>query len=685
MVTAYGSFASGAIQQPDEARLQVLLALLGLVGVGLWYSGRLVANSLRAGFLGLGLLTAFAVWTGLSLIWSVAPDATWAELNRWIAYALAATLALACGASVTRAAERLAVAWLVAASAVILYALATKLVPGVHVGSVIDFNQEAVFSRLRAPLGYWNALALVCVLTVPFALALATDRARRARWRVTAEAMLALAILVGGMTFSRGGVLSVVVAVVAITLLGGAGLRKLAAVGLAAIAAAPGLAFAFASHTLTTDGASLASRERSGAILAAIVLASLGGLVGVGRAALMLETRVRWSATRSRVAWRAVAGAGGAGLIILIVVLSVSSRGLTGTISHQVDSFGRAHRDPITDPRRLLSTNSGNRWVWWKEAVGSWWDRPLGGWGAGSFPVVHLLYRKPPALPVRQPHSVPLQLLSETGLVGALLAVGGLLALLAAALARVRMLPRGRQRELTAALIAASIAWLVHGLFDWDTDIPAVTLPALLFLGVAAARPLDAARRGGRLGLAGGAAGARATVLGVASLLICAVAVSAILPAWAHGKAQASLVTAADALTPRQLQHAAQQAELAARLDPLSDEGPLDAATIAQRRGRVPEELRYLLQAEQREPYDVQAWSRLWFFALVAQDNAGANRAAQRALALDPLNVQLARIATATSALTAPPQGSAAATRTPLGAAAVAVDRLHLNAAAARP
>ena len=110
---------------------------------------------------------------------------------------------------------------------------------------------------------------------------------------------------------------------------------------------------------------------------------------------------------------------------------------MTGTIEHQWDDFTSVESDDQSDPARVLRSNSGNRWVWWREAAGAFSDEPLRGWGAGSFPLVHRRYRDDD-LPVRQAHSVPLQFLAETGIVGALLALGGLGLLGWAAVARLR-------------------------------------------------------------------------------------------------------------------------------------------------------------------------------------------------------------------------------------------------------
>src|SRR5205814_6728360 len=86
------------------------------------------------------------------------------------------------------------------------------------------------------------------------------------------------------------------------------------------------------------------------------------------------------------------AGAAAAAVVIAVGLLAASPRGVTGTISHSVSSFTSVKYERQNDPARILQTNSGNRWVWWKEAVGAFSDKPVGGWGAGSFPLLHRRY-----------------------------------------------------------------------------------------------------------------------------------------------------------------------------------------------------------------------------------------------------------------------------------------------------
>jgi tetratricopeptide (TPR) repeat protein len=240
--------------------------------------------------------------------------------------------------------------------------------------------------------------------------------------------------------------------------------------------------------------------------------------------------------------------------------------------------------------------------------------------------------------------------------VGLLLAYGGLLALLAAALARLRSLTGGRERDLAVALVAGAVAWVVHGLFDWDWNIPAVTAPALAMLGLVAALP-DRRRvprpAAGALALAG------------VTLAVAAAVVSAALPAFADSKADAAAEAAARG-TPAALQDAAALADLAARLDPLSTRPLFVAAAVAQGRGRLLDARSALLRAAERQPDDPAVWLRLAGIALKLADREGFARATQRALALDPANPAAILLAARAVSSTAPPASSATATGTPL-------------------
>ena len=661
----YAAFAHGAARQPGEAWLEILLAATALgAAASALLGGSISASAQRPAWWGVGLLAAFAAWSGLTLLWSIAPDRTWEELNRALAYALVAGLGVMVGASLPRAAERFAVGFLLVVVAVAFYALGGKVVPGFHIHPFFDLDHTAAVARLRAPLEYWNALALLCVLAIPIAARLATDALRRPAVRVAALEAIFLLVLVAGLTYSRGAIVAFVVAAAVLTVAGGARLRGLAVLAAAGAAATLPLAVAFSRIGLKANGVPLATRIHEGRVLGSVVIAAALLLAGAGILALRLERRITWSDARSRIVWRGLAAAAAAGVLLFVLGLAFSERGLGGSVSHAARSFTETKQDRQFDPVRLLSTNSSNRWVWWNEAGGAWSDRPLGGWGAGSFALLHLRYRDQP-VPVTQAHSVPMQMLAETGVIGLLLAYGGIAALFAAAVGRIRGMEDGRERDFAVALLAGGAAWLVHGIYDWDWNMPAVTAAALAMLGVVSGRPAVVVRSA--LSREERVRGGPAFVA-VATLIAAVAIASAGLPAWSDGKADGAAEAAA-AGTPAALQDAAARADLAARIDPLATRPLFVSAAIAQARGRLLDARADLLEAAGRQPDDPAVWYRLASLALRLADRDGFVHATRRALELDPVNPFAVALAARAAALTAPPASSATATGTPLAAA----------------
>ena len=105
--------------------------------------------------------------------------------------------------------------------------------------------------------------------------------------------------------------------------------------------------------------------------------------------------------------------------------------------------------------------------------------------GAGNFAVAYTRDRKGFEEPV-DPHSLPVRIISQTGIVGAALFLGFLVAAMAA-LWRVRRPPDVLRRAVAAAAFVGFAYWFVHGSADWLFAIPAVAGPAFAWLGMAVA------------------------------------------------------------------------------------------------------------------------------------------------------------------------------------------------------
>jgi O-Antigen ligase len=667
--SAYAAFAHGATGPPTETRVQVALALLLALAVAAWlWDGGLLVHATGLGWLGVLVLAAFAAWTGTTVLWSISPDSTWTELNRVIGYLLVLLLAIAVGSSYARALEVVATGFLAVAMAVALYALGGKVAPGLHVGGLFDLNHTFGTSRLRAPLEYWNALGLVCALAAPVALRIAADPQRGTPGRLVSLACLLILLAVLGMTYSRGAMLALAVATIVAVAFAEPRLRAMLLLALAAFAVVVPLGFAFSAPDLTANGVPVGRREDDGLILGALLVVALAGLLLAGYGVMRLERRLAAEPGRAR-RW-AQAGAVAAGAALLILVLGAAAAPSVRTErSAAGDPLTAQRQDDKTDPRRLTSTNSGNRSVWWREAAGAFADKPVVGWGAGSFFLLHLRYRQD-QLTVLQPHSVPLQWAAETGAIGLLLGLGALGLLLAAALQTVRRLPMGSERAAAAALLAAGAAWLVHSAVDWDWDIPGVTIPAFLFLGVLAGRggglaagmDAEADEPARRLG------GATSRTLGLVlvSLLSLGVVLAAVLPNYAKGRVDDAVAGLGSSPSDNHLDEATRQIEAASRLDPLSVDGYYAAASIAQRRGDLPAARVYLVKATKRQPDNVEVWVKLARIELLRGDTSGLARATRRALALDPRGESVLAVAMFGERLQTPAAASPTATGTPL-------------------
>ena len=635
---AWAIFANGATSLPNEARLQIAIATLALVSLaGLLFSPRVRLRAPLRAFGGIALLVLFAAWCGFSLTWAIAPDLSWVQLNRWIGYVLVAALAMVVGSSVREAPRRAAIGFLVVAGAVAAYALGGKMLPWIEIPGVVDLDHTADFSRLRAPVGYWNALGLVCVLAAPVAVRLAADPEASLRARRAGVLVLPLLLVTLGLTYSRGGILALLAALALLIAIGPDRLRLAAYAGLGVAAAVPAYLVAVVRDDLTTDGLRMVERADDGLILfAALIVGMVAAALAASRLRRVDERLELGERGRRILNARTALAAAGAALLIAVGALAVSEDGVTGTIEREWQDFTSTKYDPQTDPSRVLRANSGNRWVWWREAVGAFSDEPLKGWGAGSFPYVHKLYRDD-ELEVRQPHSVPLQFLSETGIVGGLLALGGLALLAWAAAARLRV-TEGRERQYTAVLVSSALAWGLHMWFDWDADIPGVTLPLLAVLGVLAARPPgaeDAVEAVPDPDEPRAPAGPRAAALLAGALVLAAFGTSAYLPWLADEKAADATIIGVIGDRPA-LAEAAKRADEAIQLNPLSIDPVLAAVTIAQKRGRYEEVADLLEEAVDRQPENPDVWMRIYVVQQLTDDVPARMATLRKILELDP-------------------------------------------------
>jgi hypothetical protein len=294
-----------------------------------------------------------------------------------------------------------------------------------------------------------------------------------------------------------------------------------------------------------------------------------------------------------------------------VAVLALAAARGAGWIGERADEFANPSTDLVTqDPSRLTSVSSNNRWDWWQEAWTGFRKAPLRGTGAGSFETTHRLLRDD-TLTVTTPHSLPLQFLSETGIVGGLLAGGAALAGLLAVAGAVRHLT-GAERAAGLALAVVVTVFVVHSFVDWDWEFLALGAPAFAAFGVLVGERAEH--------------GPRRLLPAAAALLVLATALASLALPWLSDRKVSAAYASLEAGAPAE---AVENAEDAAGLNPYSVE-PFYAESLARSAlGDLDGARESLREAVEVQPADASAWYELGLFEL---DVAG-----DPDVALDPL------------------------------------------------
>lgn len=593
-VTVSAALLLGAVFAGDS----VWTAVAALLVAGGWgalaLAGRVPLSD--GGIVLGGLVLATAAWSGLSIAWSVAPELSWADLNRTLVYAAFLAVGLLLGA-LRQGAKLAAAALVVALGAGVVWALAGKAIPAV-------FPDGGRAARLRDPIGYWNALGLAADMLLVLALSFAAS-ARTIAVRAGCAALAYAAVVAVLLAASRAGVAAAVLGIVLWLWLRRDRVEAALLALVATVPAAAVVGWAFTRPALVEDGASRADRVADGAWFGLILLA---GAVLVGLGAREVGRRPLAPATRKRVALLLRGLALGAALVTLA--------GLVLNAGRIADEF--RGEEVANDPGRFASLSSNNRLAWWGEARNVFEADPLVGAGANTFEVARKRYREI-ASSVTQPHSVPLQFLAGTGLVGLALFLGLVAAAAAAAAGAVSRL-RGTERDAAAALAVALALWLVHALVDYPWDFVAVTGPAFVAAGA-----LAAAGRPERLVRSPFGAVAVVTV----ALAACVSVVSPSL-------AQRSVRDVNPALERGELDAARDAAERARSLDPLSLEPLFALARLEEQAGDEAAALAAYRRATELQPENPLPWFELGLYEFSRGDRCAAYVHLNRSYTLDP-------------------------------------------------
>ena len=312
-----------------------------------------------------GVVAAFgllAVFTTLSITWSLTPGDSWLEANRTTAY----LAMLVAGVALGRLAPRRWSAMLygIASATMVLcgWALLTKIFPGV-------LAPDETFARLRPPFEYWNSVGVTAALGLPPMLWLAARRSGHAAVNALAWPALGALVVCLMLSYSRGALLAAGIGLALWFIVVPLRLRSVTALGVVLLLTLPIVAWAFAQDGLTVDQPPLVLREDTGLELGALLLLLMVTLLVCGLVVGFLTSVHPPNARQRRRATRALVGVLAVVPAVGILMLSNAPGGITGQLSNAWDqAVDPEARTPSNQPGRLTETSSV-RSRYWREAL----------------------------------------------------------------------------------------------------------------------------------------------------------------------------------------------------------------------------------------------------------------------------------------------------------------------------
>jgi O-antigen ligase len=555
------------------------------------------------------MLTAFSGLTGVmavSALWSGDAGAGFLAAERALVYvgALATVFVLVR----TDAVAGLLAGCLAAAAATVMNGLVGIVAP-----STVAVDGVAQTGRMAAPIGYWNGLAVVAAIGILLGLGLAA-RSTTATARIAALAPLPLLAVGLYLTFSRGGWLVLALGMIAMLALETRRWQLAVVVASALPALALDVLVTAASPALTHVGSLLGPATAQGHRLGLVIAGTVPVMAAAALTTLWVERVWKPSRRVTRIARVVVLAAVLAGVAAPVVVYG-SPRAVAQNLYNQFDArppggfrstHGQAGKS-LND--RLFNLSGNSRIQLWSSAWSDWRAHMVLGSGAGTYARWWLAHRQG-TLKVQNAHSLYLETLAELGPLGLLVLLAGIGVPLVIAVRR-------RGSPLVAVAAAAYLAYVLHAGFDWDFQLPGVTLFGLV-CGAAvlvAARP--SAGRALRPWL-------RWSAVAIAAILVIA--------ALAGLRGNLALDQSARATAAGNWSAAAADARIAHAWQPWSDAPWVALGEAELGSGHYASASTAFTHATRVAPGDWQAWFGL------ARSTSGAERrqALTRALRLDP-------------------------------------------------
>jgi hypothetical protein len=566
-----------------------------------------------------GLLVGLAFLSALSSLWSGSTELSVIEADRILVY-LGFFLAAYLIAQTDQKRQRFAEGIAIALALVGFLALTSRLFP--HLIEV-SINTESG-PRTRYPLEYWNAVGASCGIAA--ALLIWGSRRALAGWlRWLAVASLPAVLLALYFTYSRGGVLALLIACGCLIALSHDRLWLLGTLAIGALGALPAvlatqarqsLADNLTNQTAADQGVTVLAILLAGTALALVLFAGLrrlesSGGRGVGRAVQL---------SRNPVVLKRIALAGA--LIGIAATIAVGGRAW--------NQFSRSDVVFPSNPQQHFNNLSGaGRHDFYRVAIDAFDEKPLLGHGAGTY-VFSWEKLRSIDIPVHDAHSLYLQAFAELGLAGGLLVLALVGVLLWAGFTAWRD-AGGPRRELHAVLLGAMLAFAIGSAIDWFWQIAA--MGAIFFLAGGALVAARCAQLTRARGASGGNGEQRRFGLAVVGLALAWIAALALVGPLLVDR---ELTAARDAAAEGKLAVAVDNAETARSIEPWAASPYVLLGLLAEVQGDYKAASAHLSQAIQREE---NSWKLYYLRSRVEAEagNAAASRADfRRALELNP-------------------------------------------------
>ncbi|HEY6551557.1 MAG TPA: O-antigen ligase family protein, partial [Solirubrobacterales bacterium] len=337
--------------------------------------------------------------------------------------------------------------------------------------------------RLNEPVGYRNGTAALFAFAVWPLIGIAARRGVQSGLRASALAATVLALGLAFLTQSRGVLLGLVAGGCVSLLIGADRVRRawLCVAALAGVALASGALLA-PFHAFDGGVGRVTEADIHSAALALLLLSGCTFLAALLVSVLDNGLRADVSA---RVRGRQLATAGLLALALAAGAIAIVKVGNpVSYASDKLDEFTNLDSETTSAGGLRLGTVGGQRYDLYSIAWDQFLEHPVAGAGEGSYRFAYYRDRHTDRN-LSDPHSEPLRLLADTGLIGfALFAIW--LACAGVAIARQVRTGAPSERLWTAGLAAAATTVIVQSFVDWLWLLPGLFGLAVLALGLAA-------------------------------------------------------------------------------------------------------------------------------------------------------------------------------------------------------